>query len=210
MAAAPQPGKAQRSVVSAARKLCTGSGLLAASGSVGFRLSNHVRGVVFGGMDGILTTFALLAAAAGTKTSHSLTLVIGISTVLADALSMAAGEYLSAKAEEELQGAAFKRPKEEPHPMEKGLAMFVAFTLFGSMPLLGFVVTAMLARGSQYSFQLSVLITGVTLFTLGTIKTSFGAGVWWRSGMEVTVIGGAAACVAYFTAQVVDYLMAST
>jgi hypothetical protein len=29
------------------------------------RLEDHVRGVVFGGMDGILTTFALLAAVAG-------------------------------------------------------------------------------------------------------------------------------------------------
>jgi len=193
-------------VVAAARKLCTSSGLIASSGSAGISLSNHVRGIVFGGMDGILTTFALLAAAAGTKTSHSLTLVISISTVLADALSMAAGEYLSAKAEEELQGAAFKRPLDDPHPLEKGAAMFIAFTLFGSMPLLGFVITAMLAKGSEYSFQLSVLITAVTLFTLGTIKTTFGVGVWWRSGMEVTVIGGAAACVAYFTAQVVEKL----
>jgi len=134
-------------VVAAARKLCTSSGLIASSGSAGISLSNHVRGIVFGGMDGILTTFALLAAAAGTKTSHSLTLVISISTVLADALSMAAGEYLSAKAEEELQGAAFKRPLDDPHPLEKGAAMFIAFTLFGSMPLLGFVITAMLAKG---------------------------------------------------------------
>ena len=50
-------------------------------------------------MDGILTTFALLAAVAGSGgTSPALTLVIGISTVLADGLSMGAGEYLSAKA----------------------------------------------------------------------------------------------------------------
>ena len=31
--------------------------------------------------------------------------------------------------------------------------MFVAFTLFGSMPLLGFVLTALLSEGSPYSFR---------------------------------------------------------
>lgn len=46
----------------------------------------------------------------------------------------------------------------------------------------------------------------VTLFALCTVKTSFGAGVWWKSGLEVTGIGGAAACVAYYTAMAVDYL----
>ena len=55
--------------------------------------------------------------------------------------------------------------------------MFIAFTLFGSMPLLGFVLTALFAHGSAYSFQISIAITAVTLFALGTVKTSFGAGV---------------------------------
>ena len=55
-----------------------------------------------------------------------------------------------------LQVSARALPKitcaQEPHPIEKGFAMFVAFTLFGSMPLLGFVVTAMIARG-MYSLS---------------------------------------------------------
>ena len=120
---APRPALRSRGrgllLQGACRKLCTQPGLVAASGSAAQRsyAQRHVRGIVFGGMDGILTTFALLAAAEGAaQTSYSLTLVIGISTVLADALSMAAGEYLSAKAENELQ------PPDEgdPGPLEKG------------------------------------------------------------------------------------------
>lgn len=175
------------------------------------RLEDHVRGVVFGGMDGILTTFALLAAVAGSRhTSTSLTLVIGISTVLADALSMAAGEYLSAKAEAQMEGG--QKP-DEPGPLEKGAAMFLAFTIFGSMPLLGYIVAAALTSlaGSYVAphkyFALSIAITGVTLFTLGCIKAQFVSDKWWKSGLEVTGIGGAAACVAFFTAKVVDHLI---
>jgi len=176
------------------------------------RLEDHVRGVVFGGMDGILTTFALLAAVAGSRhTSTSLTLVIGISTVLADALSMGAGEYLSSKAEAQMEGGVAKA--NGPSPLEKGTAMFVAFTAFGSMPLLGFIIAAALTNlaGSDVPpdkyFLLSIAITGVTLFALGCIKAQFVQDKWWKSGLEVSGIGGAAACVAFFTAKIVDHMI---
>ncbi|EOD07480.1 hypothetical protein EMIHUDRAFT_465764 [Emiliania huxleyi CCMP1516] len=188
-------------------------------GQKAMRLERHVRGVVFGGMDGILTTFALLAAVAGSRhTSTSLTLVIGISTVLADALSMAAGEYLSAKAEAQMAAGA---PPDEPGPLEKGVAMFLAFTAFGSMPLLGYISAALLtsfagsAVAPQRYFALSVVITAVTLFSLGCIKARFVDDVWWHSGAEasaegggVLAIGGAAACVAFYTAKLVDRAIA--
>jgi len=195
----------------AVHKLCSQPGLIASTGQKegGFSAiaKKHVRGVVFGGMDGILTTFALLAAVEGSKqTSSTLTLVIGVSTVLADALSMGAGEYLSAKAEDELQGPG---GEDEPGPLEKGLAMFLAFTLFGSLPLIGSVISTSLSRSvsASSSFTLSVSITGITLFALGAIKSQFGAGVWWQAGAEVAGIGGAAATVAYITARAVESVM---
>ena len=207
--------KASSSLSVAARKLCTKPGLIAATGTSGssFTLANHVRGIVFGGLDGILTTFALLAAVAGSgQTSTTLTLVIGISTVLADALSMGAGEYLSAKAEHELSGAGTAYPEDEPGPLEKAVAMFIAFTIFGSLPLVGCVISTMITKQTGLpveSFGLSVAITGLTLFALGGIKSQFGEGVWWQAGFEVTGIG-AAATVAYVTARLIEKLMGET
>ena len=57
------------------------------------------------------------------------------------------------------------------------------------------------------SFVMSVAITGSTLFGLGAIKSQFGVGVWWKAGLEVSGIGGAAAAVAYFTARVVEKMV---
>jgi len=106
---------------SAAQKLCASPPLLALKPAKAVPLQRHMRGIVFGGMDGILTTFALLAAVAGSGgSSPALTLVIGISTVLADGLSMGAGEYLSAKAEAEVAGGT---NDEETTPLEKGVAV---------------------------------------------------------------------------------------
>ena len=76
-----------------------------------------------------------------------------------------------------------------------------------SLPLIGGVVSTRLASSTVSAFPISVAITGGTLFALGAIKSSFGAGVWWRAGFEVAGIGGAAAWVAYATARVVESLV---
>lgn len=57
--------------------------------------------VIFGGLDGILTSFAIVAGAAGGGLSVSAVLVLGFSNIFADALSMGVGEFLSSKANNE-------------------------------------------------------------------------------------------------------------
>lgn len=57
----------------------------------------YIKTVVFGGLDGILTAHAVVAGAVGAHLPPSAILAIGISNVLADALSMGVGEYLSSR-----------------------------------------------------------------------------------------------------------------
>jgi len=57
--------------------------------------------VIFGGLDGILTSFAIVAGAAGGGLSVEAVLVLGFSNIFADALSMGVGEFLSSKANNE-------------------------------------------------------------------------------------------------------------
>lgn len=60
-----------------------------------------LKPVIFGGLDGILTSFAIVSGAAGGNLSTEVVLVLGFSNILADALSMGVGEFLSSKAENE-------------------------------------------------------------------------------------------------------------
>mmetsp|Transcript_3984 Transcript_3984/g.6274 ORF Transcript_3984/g.6274 Transcript_3984/m.6274 type:complete len:309 (-) Transcript_3984:179-1105(-) len=60
-----------------------------------------LKPVIFGGLDGILTSFAIVAGAAGGGLSPSVVLVLGFSNIFADALSMGVGEFLSSKANNE-------------------------------------------------------------------------------------------------------------
>ena len=56
---------------------------------------------VYGGIDGAVTTFAVVAASAGAGLSPSIVLIMGISNMLADGLSMSIGSFLSTKSDQE-------------------------------------------------------------------------------------------------------------
>eukprot|EP00542_Grammatophora_oceanica_P011812 CAMPEP_0194045484 /NCGR_PEP_ID=MMETSP0009_2-20130614/16813_1 /TAXON_ID=210454 /ORGANISM="Grammatophora oceanica, Strain CCMP 410" /LENGTH=257 /DNA_ID=CAMNT_0038690347 /DNA_START=142 /DNA_END=915 /DNA_ORIENTATION=+ len=60
-----------------------------------------LKPMIFGGLDGILTSFAIVAGAAGGHLSTGVVLILGFSNIFADALSMGVGEFLSSKAENE-------------------------------------------------------------------------------------------------------------
>ena len=60
-----------------------------------------LKPIIFGGLDGILTSFAIVAGATGGTLSPSVVLILGFSNIFADALSMGVGEFLSSKAENE-------------------------------------------------------------------------------------------------------------
>lgn len=58
-----------------------------------------LRDVVYGGIDGSVTTFAIVAGVAGAGLSPFVIIALGLANVLADGFSMAAGNYSGTKAE---------------------------------------------------------------------------------------------------------------
>lgn len=65
------------------------------------KVGGHIKSIVFGGLDGIITTFAVVAGAAGGGLSVDVILILGFSSVFADAISMGVGDALSTKSENE-------------------------------------------------------------------------------------------------------------
>ena len=61
--------------------------------------ANYLRDWVFGGIDGAVTTFAIVAGVAGASLSTNIILILGAANLLADGFSMAAGNYSGVKAE---------------------------------------------------------------------------------------------------------------
>ncbi|HSG96011.1 MAG TPA: VIT1/CCC1 transporter family protein, partial [Afifellaceae bacterium] len=60
---------------------------------------NYLRDWVYGGIDGAITTFAIVAGVVGAELSASIVLILGAANLLADGFSMAAANYTGTKAE---------------------------------------------------------------------------------------------------------------
>lgn len=69
------------------------------------RQGQYIKSVVYGGLDGIVTTFAVVAGVTGASLSSGIVLVLGFANLIADGLSMAVGDYLSTKSENEYNAA---------------------------------------------------------------------------------------------------------
>lgn len=60
---------------------------------------SYVRDWVYGGIDGTITTFAIMAGVVGAELSATIVIILGVANLLADGFSMAAGNYTGTKAE---------------------------------------------------------------------------------------------------------------
>ena len=61
--------------------------------------AGYLRDQVYGGIDGAVTTFAIVAGVVGANLSARVILILGLANLLADGFSMAAGNYSGTKAE---------------------------------------------------------------------------------------------------------------
>jgi len=68
---------------------------------------NYLRDWIYGGIDGAVTTFAIVAGIVGAELSAGVVLILGMASVFADGFSMAASNYSGTKAEHD----DFKRIK---------------------------------------------------------------------------------------------------
>ena len=60
---------------------------------------SYLRDWVYGGIDGTVTTFAIMAGVVGASLSASVVVILGVANLLADGFSMAAANYTGTKAE---------------------------------------------------------------------------------------------------------------
>jgi len=73
----------------------------------------HIKPIVYGGLDGIITSFATVTSVAGASLSPTVVLVLGVSHLIADGLSMGTGDAMSEQAEIDFNKSERKRERWE-------------------------------------------------------------------------------------------------
>jgi VIT1/CCC1 family predicted Fe2+/Mn2+ transporter len=88
-------------------------------------IQDYLAEFVYGGIDGSVTTFAVVAGAAGAGIESAVVIILGFANLIADGFSMSVGSYLSNKSEdqgfERLKRREFARLKENPEAMKAEL-----------------------------------------------------------------------------------------
>jgi vacuolar iron transporter family protein len=224
----------------------------AATEGHGGATSQYLGEMVYGGLDGIITTFAVVSGVAGARLDASVILILGLANLFADGFSMATGSFLSTRSEQEFYQHERQREawevdhfpegeraelfelyreqgyteeeaqqmvdiesrdkerwvdammlqelgmlKDDSNPLLNGLATLISFILAGAVPLLVYLVGLAVPVSPQASFPITLALSGLALFGLGAAKALFTKRSALRSGIEMLLVGGLAAAVAY-------------
>jgi VIT1/CCC1 family predicted Fe2+/Mn2+ transporter len=180
--------------------------------------SNHVKyikSIIYGGSDGILTTFAIVAGGAGAELSAGILLILGIANLFADGISMAFGDFISSRAEDEYQEAEqLQAVSNAPQTSVKSRLIqsfytFFSFVIFGIFPLLTYIVAPSITVIRPYQFYIACGLTAATLFGLGAMKAYFTGKNRIYSGLEMLLLGGFSASAAYLVGNSLSWLARS-
>ncbi len=215
-------------------------------------IGEYIGSMVYGALDGTVTTFAVVAGAAGAGLGPGIVLVLGFANLLADGLSMAAGTYLSMKSQQSFYNAQRKREEwevdnypqaereeirqiyrkkgfegsgleklvelltskktvwvdtmmseevgiipEQKNPLKAAGLTYLAFAIAGLIPLLIFVISIFYPIPKSILFPMAFALTFVTIFAVGSLRSLVIAKNWFTAGLEMLLIGGLTAIVAY-------------
>jgi len=161
---------------------------------------HYLRDVVYGALDGVITTMAVLAGAEGASLSTRVGLILGMANLLGDGISMGASNYLGLRSEIEQAGGSVAAEA----PWRHGLATLAAFVVVGAVPLAAFVVAA--GTGVRV-FPVAAALAAAALIVAGAVRAAFVRKTAMRSALEMLSIGVMAGGAAYLVGRVASALV---
>jgi VIT1/CCC1 family predicted Fe2+/Mn2+ transporter len=168
---------------------------------------DYLSEFVYGGIDGAVTTFAVVAGATGARFETKVLLVLGFANLIADGFSMSVGSYLSKKSEIELMAKKGKSTKDEPSPVINGVSTYISFIIVGVVPLMAYTVDAVFKLNGNNLFLISILMTTAAFMGIGILKSRVAHAPVVRGILETVILGTIAAGFAYILGDVLERII---
>lgn len=168
---------------------------------------DYLSEFVYGGIDGAVTTFAVVAGATGASFNVKVLLVLGFANLIADGFSMSVGSYLSTKSTQELMVKKGQSIADEASPVINGVSTFSAFILLGLVPLLAYVVDVALDLQATNLFLIASILTALAFAVIGYLKSKVTHAPLLRSVAETMILGALAASFAYVLGDILEKLI---
>lgn len=142
---------------------------------------DYVRSLVFGFEDSLVSTTGVIAGVSAGSHDPSVVVLAAAVTIVVEALSMGAGQFLSERAVHQMDG------RHKDNLLVGAGFMFGSYALAGLVPLLPVIL---------FPFPSSIIVSLaaalVGLFILGVLKGRIVGAAPVRSGLEMLIIGGVA------------------
>jgi len=129
-------------------------------------IKRNIPNIIYGSLDGIITTFAIIAGVVGAKQNIKIAFILALANLLADGFSMGVSSYESI-----LQN-------EYPnHNLYRGIFTFLAFITIGFIPL-SFFIWIIARNPPNLTFKKEyiksiILLTLVAIILIGILKAHF-------------------------------------
>lgn len=162
-------------------------------------LKKYLPSIVYGGSDGAVSYFTLMAGAYGAGVPITMLIAIGVSNVIADAFSMATADYLS---EDSRKGMSVR------YERISAVVTFFSFAIVGCFPLIpSLIAYYTLPPHSTLPFSMFLLSTVLTI--IGFSYIGYLRGKILRRNLSKTifqsiVICSISAAVAYWVGSFVS------
>jgi VIT1/CCC1 family predicted Fe2+/Mn2+ transporter len=161
-------------------------------------LRKYLPSIVYGGSDGAVSYFTLMAGAYGAGLPITMLIAIGVSNVIADAFSMATADYLS---EDSRKGISLRDEE------ISAVVTFFAFAIVGCLPLIPSII-AYYTLPPDSTLPLSMFLLSTALTIIGFSYIGYLRGKILRRNLSRTILQSIIICsisaaVAYWIGNVV-------
>lgn len=162
-------------------------------------IQTYLPEFVYGSVDGVVTTVAIITGAVGAGLSASVIFILGMANVLADGFSMGSSNYLASISEQNLEGETVSTKR----PMREGLVTFGSFVAVGLLPILPFFISVLVPDFRAYDIWTSLVLAIVAFVGIGYVGARVTKTSRIKNILRTVFVGGVAALISFL----VGYLL---
>jgi len=148
--------------------------------------SDYVRSSFFGIEDSLVSTTGLIAGIAAGSADKKFVLLAGVVAISVEAISMAAGEFLSEEATQDMG----RGKRHSSSPLIGGIIMLVSYALAGLVPLIPVIFIP-----QPYTLPAAIGSALIGLYSLGYVRGRITKRPPVQQGLKVLIVGGLAAFI---------------
>jgi VIT1/CCC1 family predicted Fe2+/Mn2+ transporter len=157
-------------------------------------LKKFLPSIVYGGSDGAVTTFAVMAGAVGAGFDTKVIITLGLANLCSDGFSMASADYLAEDS---------KAKENKLLALKDAIITFISFVGIGFIPLIPILFVFHAKK-----FLLSIIFTLITFACIGYLRAYILKRNRFELMLQSIMIGSICATLAYCVGEYISKLIA--